>query len=128
MATYHKAPREYLGIAVPRIEALVRRGASGRPAAFALAAGLWDNNVHEARLAAAKLLTQPDPRARLFVLTEIPLGPELRRLGLADHACKAAERRIVADPRPPRCRRNLDPDPTRGSAAPPSSPPCPGQG
>ena len=43
MAAYHKAPRIYLGLAVPAIEALVAewRAALDLPARVALAADLW---------------------------------------------------------------------------------------
>ncbi len=60
MAAYHKAPREYLGVSVPAIEALVAewRATHDVPGLVALAAGLWDSDVHEARVAAAKLLTK----------------------------------------------------------------------
>ncbi|TPE48551.1 DNA alkylation repair protein [Amaricoccus solimangrovi] len=103
MAAYHKAPRRYLGLALPGIDACVAdwRAALDVPARVALAAGLWDSDVHEARIAAAKLLTQ----ARLG--TDDPLVwaeflrwvPDFDAWAIADQACKAGERRLVAEPR-----------------------------
>lgn len=63
----HKVPRPYLGVAVPRIDALAkaRRAERSLIDRLALASNLWQTNIHEARVAAAKLLTRarirPDP-------------------------------------------------------------------
>ena len=98
---YHKAPREYLGLPVPAIEALI---ADWRPAPVAervaLARGLWDSDVHEARIAAAKLLTQARVREdEPLVWAEfLRWVPTFDAWAIADHACKAGERRLVADP------------------------------
>lgn len=102
MAAYHKAPRIYLGLAVPAIEALVAewRAALDLPARVALAADLWDSDLHEGRIAAAKLLTQ----ARLgdgdpLVWAEfLRWAPGFDSWAIADHACKAGERRLLAEP------------------------------
>jgi 3-methyladenine DNA glycosylase AlkD len=102
MQAYHKAPRVYLGLSVPIIEALVaewRRNASVADR-IALARDLWDSDIHEARIAAAKLLTQ----ARIPVNEPDVWHEFLRWLpgfdawAIADHACKVAERRLVARP------------------------------
>jgi 3-methyladenine DNA glycosylase AlkD len=103
MAAYHKAPRRYLGVPVPEIEALVDnwRAAATLEDRVALASALWDTDVHEARIAAAKLLTQarirPDdePAWRLVA----SWVPTFDAWAVADHASKAGERRLVADPR-----------------------------
>jgi 3-methyladenine DNA glycosylase AlkD len=104
MAAYHKAPRRYLGVPVPEIETLVddwRAGAATLEERLALASSLWDSDVHEARVAAAKLLTQarirPDdePAWRLIA----SWVPTFDAWAIADHASKAGERRLVADPR-----------------------------
>ena len=102
MAAYHKAPRVYLGIALPDLEPLVAEWRAGLdvPARLRLAADLWDSDVHEGRIAAAKLLTQ----AR--IPTDEPLvWDELRRWvpgfdawAIGDQACKAIERRLTAAP------------------------------
>ena len=101
MAAYHKAPRLYLGIPVPLIEERVAdwRAALSVEDRTALAAALWDTDIHEARVAAAKLLTQ----ARLR-----PDGPAWDLIcrwtetfdawALADHATIAGQKRLLADP------------------------------
>ena len=102
MAAYHKAPRRYLGVAVPQIEALVadwraERDVAGR---VRLAAELWDSDVHEARIAAAKLLTQARiPESEPLVWDEFRRWvPGFDAWAIADHACKAGKRRLVAGP------------------------------
>ncbi|MER2509854.1 MAG: DNA alkylation repair protein [Amaricoccus sp.] len=102
MAAYHKAPREYLGLAVPAVEAAVAgwRGEADLPARVVLAGGLWDSDIHEARIAAAKLLTQArlgdgDPLVWAEFLRWVP---DFDAWAIADHACKAGERRLGAVP------------------------------
>ena len=102
MEAYHKAPRRYLGLATPGIDAAVaqwRAGLDG-PGRVALAAGLWDSDVHEARIAAAKLLTQArlgadDPVVWAEILRWVP---GFDSWAIADQASKAGERRLVAEP------------------------------
>jgi 3-methyladenine DNA glycosylase AlkD len=102
MAAYHKAPRTYLGVETPRIAECVARWREGRDlgARVALARDLWDSDVFEARIAAAKLLTQ----ARMGEGEALVWAEFLRWSGdfdswaIADAACKAGERRLVADP------------------------------
>lgn len=102
MRAYHKAQRPYLGLSVPVIDALVaewRRDATvaGR---VALARELWDSDIHEARIAAAKLLIQARiPSDEPAVWREfLRWLPGFDAWALADHACKVAERRLVARP------------------------------
>ncbi|HMQ92391.1 MAG TPA: DNA alkylation repair protein [Amaricoccus sp.] len=102
MLAYHKAPRVYLGLSVPVIESHVaewRREATiaGR---VALAGALWDSDIHEARIAAAKLLIQARiPEAEAEVWREfLRWLPGFDAWAIADHACKVAERRLVAQP------------------------------
>ena len=102
MAAYHKAPRRYLGIGLPAVDALVacwREDASvaGR---VALAHGLWASDIHEGRIAAAKLLTQARIRGdEPLVWAELLAWvPDFDAWAIADHACKAGERRLAADP------------------------------
>ena len=66
----------------------------------ALARGLWDSDIHEARIAAAKLLTQARIREdEPLVWAEfLRWVPDFDAWAIADHACKAGERRLVADP------------------------------
>ena len=86
----------------PRIDALVadwRAGASV-PERVALARGLWASDVHEARIAAAKLLTQARIRAHEETVWRAFLDwvPDFDAWAIADHACKvdrAPTRRIA---------------------------------
>lgn len=101
MAAYHKVPRPYLGVAVPQIEALVEDWRAERDIAARvdLARTLWDSNIHEGRVAAAKLLTQarmrPDEAVWSLFLAWVP---QFDAWAIADHACKVGERRLLADP------------------------------
>ena len=101
MATYHKAPRRYLGLSVPRVEVHVAtwRAEMSVEDRVALAGALWDSDVHEARVAAAKLLTQarlrPDDGAWALIST---WAQGFDAWALADHATIAGQKRVVADP------------------------------
>lgn len=101
-AAYHKAPRRYLGVPVPEIEALVAdwRSEADVPARVALARGLWASDAHEARIAAAKLLVQARIGEGEALVWEEFLRwvPEFDAWAIADHACKVGERRLVARP------------------------------
>lgn len=101
MAAYHKVPRPYLGVGVPVLNALAagwRRDLA--PAErVALAEGLWATNVHEARIAAAKLLTAARIADDLAVWRLIAgWVPEFDGWAIADQAATAGQRRLVADP------------------------------
>lgn len=101
MAAYHKAPRTYLGVSVPQIDALADRWRAERTLddRLALAASLWQTNIHEARIAAAKLLTQarirPDQAAWELIVSWVP---DFDAWAIADHASIAGQKRLVADP------------------------------
>ena len=100
-AAYHKAPRQYLGIRVPDLATLADawRAECSLSDRVQLAADLWNTDIHEARVTAAKLLTQaritPDAAAWELICTWVL---QFDAWAIADHACKAAERRILADP------------------------------
>lgn len=100
-AAYHKAKRPYLGVSVPQITELATlwRAAMDVADRVALASALWDTNVHEARVAAAKLLTQAriaeDEAVWRLIASWVP---SFDGWAVADHACDAGERRLVADP------------------------------
>jgi 3-methyladenine DNA glycosylase AlkD len=101
MAAYHKAKRRYLGVPVPQIETLVAdwRAAATLDERVALAAALWDSDIHEARVAAAKLLTQARIRPDEAVWDLLcHWTPGFDGWALADHATIAAQKRLVADP------------------------------
>ncbi len=100
-AAYHKADRRYLGVAAPQIDALTKawRAQCTVDERMDLAKGLWASNVHEARIAAAKLLTQarirPDDQAWDLIQSWVP---EFDAWAIADHVCIAGQKRLVADP------------------------------
>ncbi|MAY87008.1 MAG: DNA alkylation repair protein [Pseudooceanicola sp.] len=100
-AAYHKAPRRYLGVANPEINDLVRDWRAGLdvPGRVALADALWRSDIHEARIAAAKLLAQarirPDEDVWALIRGWVP---EFDAWAIADHACDAGQRRLLADP------------------------------
>ena len=101
MAAYHKAPRRYLGIPVPDITALATAWRDGTDTAqrVAIADHLWASDIHEARIAAAKLLTQariPDDEAVWHLIAS--WVPQFDAWAIADHACDAGGRRLLADP------------------------------
>ncbi|MEO1000665.1 MAG: DNA alkylation repair protein [Pseudomonadota bacterium] len=101
MAAYHKAPRRYLGVPVPEIDALTKEWRAGATVEdrVVLAAGLWDSDVHEARIAAARLLTQARIRPDAAVWDEICRWvPTFDAWAVADHACSAGARRLSAEP------------------------------
>ncbi|MFN3825643.1 MAG: DNA alkylation repair protein [Pseudorhodobacter sp.] len=101
MAAYHKAERRYLGTATPAIDALCKDWRAGLTleARLDLAAGLWHSDIHEGRIAAAKLLTQarirPDQAAWDLVCSWVP---DFDAWAIADTACIAVQKRLVADP------------------------------
>jgi 3-methyladenine DNA glycosylase AlkD len=101
MAAYHKAERRYLGVSTPAIDDMVTlwRGQLDVPGRVELARGLWDSDIHEARIAAAKLLVQarlrPDEAAWDLIASWVA---QLDAWAIADTVCKAGEKRVVADP------------------------------
>ncbi|WP_343082178.1 DNA alkylation repair protein [Ostreiculturibacter nitratireducens] len=100
-ADYHKAKREYLGVRVPEIDRLAKAWRADLDVAgrVALADALWRTDIHEARIAAAKLLTQArirDDDAVWHVL--VSWLPDFDAWAIADHAMMAAQRRLTADP------------------------------
>lgn len=102
MAAYHKVKRPYLGIANPDIDALTRtwRQELTLDDRLALADGLWATNIHEARLAAAKLLTQArirpeDDSAWTLIQKWVP---DFDAWAVADHVSIAGQKRLVAEP------------------------------
>jgi 3-methyladenine DNA glycosylase AlkD len=101
MASYHKAPREYLGCTNPDINALTMewRRSLDVDTRVNLAKELWSTDIYEARLAAAKLLTQarirPDEGAWQAIASWVP---DFDSWAIADHACMAGQKRLIADP------------------------------
>jgi len=101
MAAYHKISRRYLGVTVPQVEELVAewRATLTLEDRVALAGALWDSGIHEAMVAAAKLLTQARIRPDEAVW-ELICGwvPGFEGWAVADHATSAAQKRLVAEP------------------------------
>lgn len=106
MAAYHKTDRPVLGVANPAINDLAKgwraeleAEADPLAARLAMAAGLWESEVFEARIAAAKLLTQarirPDDAVWAQILDWVP---DFDGWAIADAVASAAERRVMADP------------------------------
>jgi 3-methyladenine DNA glycosylase AlkD len=101
VADYHKATRVYLGIPIPQQEPLIAawRAQATLDERVQLAADLWKTNIHEARVCAAKLLTQarvkPDTAMWALIASWVP---QFDAWAIADHVCKAGEKRLVADP------------------------------
>lgn len=102
MAAYHKAGRTYLGVANPTIDRLVRGWRSEtRPGDWAdLADGLWRTDIHEARVAAAKLVDRGriDPDREVWDLI-VSWVEDFDAWAIADHASLAGQKRVIADPR-----------------------------
>lgn len=102
MAAYHKVPRTYLGVRNPAIDELAKawRQDLSIEARVALADGLWSTDIFEARIAAAKLLTQarirPDEAVWALIASWVP---QFDSWAISDTALGAGERRLVADPR-----------------------------
>ncbi len=101
-AAYHKVEREYLGLSVPQIDEMTKRWRSELTLEqrLDLAADLWASNIHEARIAAAKLLNQarirPDDEGAWRLIAS--WVPDFDGWAVADHASIAGQKRLVADP------------------------------
>jgi 3-methyladenine DNA glycosylase AlkD len=101
MAAYHKAPRRYLGTANPEINALTTdwRHSLSLAERIVLAEALWQSDIHEARIAAAKILTQARIKDDGAVWDLIASWvPAFDAWAIADHVCDAGARRLVAEP------------------------------
>jgi len=101
VAAYMKVDRPYLGTPMPAVNDLTKGWRQTHSVAerVALADALWQTNIHEARIAAAKLLTQarirPDAAAWALIKSWVP---DFDAWAIADHACMAGQKRLVADP------------------------------
>jgi 3-methyladenine DNA glycosylase AlkD len=100
-AAYHKVSRAYLGISIPDLEPLIAawRAEASLDERVQLAADLWATDIHEARVCAAKLLTQARIRPDAAVWDLICRWvPQFDAWALADHVSIAGQKRLVADP------------------------------
>ncbi len=101
MARYHKVDRPYLGVRVPQVDDLAKswRTSVTPDERLTLAQALWNSNIHESRVAATKLMTQArikDDQAAWDMMAG--WVPDFDAWAIADHACNAAAKRLVADP------------------------------
>jgi 3-methyladenine DNA glycosylase AlkD len=102
MRSYHKVDRIYLGLTNPQLNDITKtwRDDLDVEARVALADALWKSNIYEARVAAAKLLTQarirPDDTAAWDLIAS--WTDDFDSWAIADHACMAGQKRLVADP------------------------------
>lgn len=100
-AAYHKVERRYLGVPVPLIDDMARlwRAQCTLEERVALADALWQSDIHEAKVAAAKLLTQARIRPDDAVWAAIAGWAEsFDAWAVADHACNAGGRRLPGHP------------------------------
>ncbi len=101
VAAYMKVEREYLGTPLPAINDLTTawRRELTLDERVALADALWQTNIFEARVAAAKLLTQARIKGDEAVWRLITSWvPDFDSWAIADHACMAGQKRVMADP------------------------------
>lgn len=102
MARYHKIDRPYLGIGYDRLTPLVDEWRRGHETAHLidLAQGLWDSNIFEARIAAAKLFVtariRPDDRAVWSLICR--LLAQVDSWAIGDALAMAGQKRLVQDP------------------------------
>ena len=102
MQAYHKVDRPYLGVANPVLDEHAKdwRKRVSLDDRVALADALWQTNIHEARVAAAKLLTQarlrPDDTPAWDVIKS--WVSDFDAWAVADHACMAGQKRLVWQP------------------------------
>ncbi len=101
VAAYHKVDRTYLGVPNPVLNDLTKGWRQELSIAdrVSVADDLWKTNIHEARVAAAKLLTQarikPDDSVWDLLQSWVP---DFDAWAIADHACMAIQKRLSADP------------------------------
>jgi len=98
---YHKSNRVHLGVPNPVLNDLTTswRQSLDVDTRLTLAHGLWQTDIFEARVAAAKLLTQarikPDTGAWDLIASWVP---DFDSWAIADHACMAGQKRLVVEP------------------------------
>ncbi|CUI01907.1 DNA alkylation repair protein [Leisingera aquaemixtae] len=101
MAAYHKQTRAVLGVPNPAANDLTKawRQVLTTEERVSLSQALWDSDVFEARIAAAKLLTQArikDDEAVWDLLQS--WVQDFDSWAIADHACSAIAKRLQAEP------------------------------
>ncbi|WP_323777134.1 DNA alkylation repair protein [Leisingera sp.] len=101
MTAYHKQTRAVLGVPNPAANDLTRtwRQVLSLEERVNLAGALWESDIFEARIAAAKLLTQARIKedAPVWELLQAWV-PGFDSWAIADHACSAISKRLQAAP------------------------------
>ncbi|MEC7764242.1 MAG: DNA alkylation repair protein [Pseudomonadota bacterium] len=100
-AAYHKVEREYLGVPNPALNDITKvwRQSMTVEERVALADALWRTDIYEARVAAAKMLTQARIKGDDPVWALIASWvPDFDSWAIADHACMAGQKRLIAEP------------------------------
>lgn len=103
MASYHKAEREYLGLPNAMTGELAthwRKQTPDQADLVALAQGLWETDIFEARIAAAKLFLQAkirpdDTLAWGWIETTVP---QFDSWAIADAVAQGGQKRLLQDP------------------------------
>jgi len=96
-----KIDRVYLGISNQELNNTYKgwRASTSTNDRIRLAADLWDSNIYEARIVAAKLLTQARIKNDELVWEEIVRWiPKLDHQTIADQVCSAGSRRLKENP------------------------------
>ncbi len=103
MRAYHKVDRHYIGLSnlVCNDLATQWRKDTGLDDRLTLAGGLWQTNIFEARITAAKLLVQARIKPDDTPVWELIQSwmPDFDSWAIADAVAMAGQRRLVADPR-----------------------------
>lgn len=100
-AAFHKVKRRYLGVPLADLDRLVRgwRETLDLDRRLDLSERLWQSDVHDARIAAAKLLTQARIAQDQAVWEQLMRWCDtLDQVVLADYVMKAVEKRLGAHP------------------------------
>ena len=99
MVAYHKADRRYLGIPNGELDELVRDWRRSLAPDPGFTQALWDSDIHEALVAAAKLLTKARIADDAEVWTTLASWvPFFDGWAIADHVAIAGGKRLVSDP------------------------------
>ncbi len=103
MAAYHKVDRVYLGLSNAVTGELAntwRKEAADQRALVALARGLWNSDIFEARIAAGKLFLQsrirPDDSAAWGWIASVV--PQFDSWAIADAVAQGGQKRLMQDP------------------------------
>jgi len=101
LARYHKVQRPYLGLRVPRIAEAAGKMVEelDESQVIQLVDGLWETNIHEARIAVGKILELKKVRNTALIWPRIEKFKEdLDAWAIADHLAKAAFRCLEEHP------------------------------